>query len=248
MHRMQRSGSSSDIGRRIVALRQRLGLNQSRFGRQVGVDQSTVSRWESGRQMPGPVELSRIARLAGDSIEALLGAAPAVATPPPPAGPAWAPVSRDAAPIAPAWRRDAALDLAAARPLPAAVAKDLPILGEAEGGELGFFLGNGEVLGYADRPPTLAGVRHAYAVVVRGDSMEPRYLEGELLLVNPLRQVRPGDFAVVELAGGQAFIKQFLRRAAGRVVVRQLNPTAEIEFPAGDVKNLHLIVGSLADW
>lgn len=34
--------------REVVALREQLGLNQAQFAAELGVDQSTVSRWENG--------------------------------------------------------------------------------------------------------------------------------------------------------------------------------------------------------
>ena len=44
-------------GESVVALRQRLGLNQSDFWNQLGVTQSGGSRYESGRRIPEPVQL-----------------------------------------------------------------------------------------------------------------------------------------------------------------------------------------------
>lgn len=39
----------------VSAIRQELGLSQSDFGEKVGVDQSTVSLWETGKTEPrGP--------------------------------------------------------------------------------------------------------------------------------------------------------------------------------------------------
>lgn len=37
---------------RIKALRERMGLNQTDFAKEVGVDQSTLSLWESGGRSP----------------------------------------------------------------------------------------------------------------------------------------------------------------------------------------------------
>lgn len=38
----------------IVSLRAQLGLSQAEFGRRLGADQTTVSRWERGLQRPEP--------------------------------------------------------------------------------------------------------------------------------------------------------------------------------------------------
>lgn len=63
----------SRVGRRIRQLRNKLGLKQAAFGRLVGVDQSTVSRWESDTHPPEGEPLLRLARLAGTTVEEFLG-------------------------------------------------------------------------------------------------------------------------------------------------------------------------------
>lgn len=44
-------------GREVRDLRQKLGLNQSEFWRHIAVTQSGGSRYESGRDMPKPVQI-----------------------------------------------------------------------------------------------------------------------------------------------------------------------------------------------
>ena len=44
-------------GEAALAMRQKAGLNQSRFWSAVGVGQSAVSRYESGRNIPRPVQM-----------------------------------------------------------------------------------------------------------------------------------------------------------------------------------------------
>lgn len=133
-------------------------------------------------------------------------------------------------------------------PAPPAGARDLPVLGEARGGENGFFLTNGEVLAYAERPPALRNVRHAYALVMRGTSMEPRYFEGELLCIHPLRPVNRDNFVHIELHDGRSYVKQFLRRDNEWVWVRQLNPEATVQFRAPDIKHIRRIIATAEDW
>jgi DNA-binding transcriptional regulator YiaG len=46
---------SDDFPVDVAAIRQELGLSQAAFGEKVGVDQSTVSLWETGKSDPrGP--------------------------------------------------------------------------------------------------------------------------------------------------------------------------------------------------
>lgn len=51
------------IAARIKRIRKHLGLSQSAFGEKIGVQQRTVSDWESARTSPGAVEMLRIVGL-----------------------------------------------------------------------------------------------------------------------------------------------------------------------------------------
>jgi len=133
-------------------------------------------------------------------------------------------------------------------PAPPPGARDLPVLGEARGGDDGFFLTNGDVLAYAERPPALRNVRHAYALVMRGTSMEPRYFEGELLCIHPLRPVHRDNFVHIELHDGRSYVKQFLRRDDEWLWVRQLNPEATVQFRNMDIKHCRRIIATAEDW
>ena len=48
----------------VKEIRKRMGLNQTQFGKKVGVGLQTVSNWESGRSKPRAKVLARIAKLA----------------------------------------------------------------------------------------------------------------------------------------------------------------------------------------
>ena len=79
-----------------------------------------------------------------------------------------------------------------------------------------------EPVSWIPRDPRLEGMREAYGCFVSGDSMEPAYERGNLLLVNPSADVSPGDDCVFlrETADGTryALIKRLVgaTRAAGR--------------------------------
>ncbi|MFC5805327.1 helix-turn-helix transcriptional regulator [Streptomyces formicae] len=56
--------------RRLAERRKACGLNQEGFAEAVGVDRSTVQRWESGKNDPQPWQRPRIAKvLAITSVE-----------------------------------------------------------------------------------------------------------------------------------------------------------------------------------
>lgn len=119
--------------------------------------------------------------------------------------------------------------------------RDLPILGHAKAGEMGVFIDNGTIGGYAVRPDSLAGVPDAYAVYVNDTSMFPAFKHGKLAYVNPIRPVQPGDDVVIQLSDGQALIKTFVKRTKKVFFFKQYSPAKELEFPADDVTQIHFI-------
>lgn len=49
-----------DVPRLVKGLRQRMGLTQEQFAREVGVTFSTVNLWENGHRRPQPYLLRRL--------------------------------------------------------------------------------------------------------------------------------------------------------------------------------------------
>jgi SOS-response transcriptional repressor LexA len=65
--------------------------------------------------------------------------------------------------------------------------------------------------GEGERIPTKYRVRkHTYALRVRGDSMEPKFPEGAILIVEPDENPEPGAFVIVRHNGGEATFKQLM--------------------------------------
>lgn len=129
------------------------------------------------------------------------------------------------------------------------LSRDLPVLGTAVGGDGGRFDFNGEVVDYVRRPPGLDHAQGAFAIYVQGDSMAPRYEEGELVFVHPGRPPRPGCDVVVELVGsegepGQSLLKRLLRRTADRLELSQFNPPKEFSVPLKKVKAVYRILSA----
>ena len=51
---------------------------------------------------------------------------------------------------------------------------------------------------------------HAFALVVHGDSMEPKFLEGEVIVVDPDKQRESGSYVIAK-NGDEATFKRLLR-------------------------------------
>lgn len=77
-----------------------------------------------------------------------------------------------------------------------------------------------------------------FALRVAGDSMEPEFTEGEILIINPHADVNPGDFVVVKNGKGEATLKQ-LKKYGNTLVLHPLNPRyKDMEVKKGE---LHVI-------
>ena len=134
-------------------------------------------------------------------------------------------------------------------PAAASLSRDLEVRGTAVGGESGSFDFNGEVVDYLRRPPGLVGARKAFAIYATGDSMSPRYEEGEIVFVHPGRPAMPGSDVIIELHGsdgepGQCYIKRLVRRTGTKLIVKQFNPPKEISFPLNQVRSVFRVLTS----
>jgi len=72
-----------------------------------------------------------------------------------------------------------------------------------------------------------------YVIRVRGDSMEPRIQDGDLILVDYSKEPHPGNI-VIALVNGAAVVKKFMLEM-GRVILRSANPRySDIEIMEPD--------------
>lgn len=124
---------------------------------------------------------------------------------------------------------------------------NIPLYGSAVGGIHGEFELNGSFLGHVTGPVSLKLIRGAYAVIVQGESMFPRYEDGETVFVNPHKRVKRGDYVVVQIqleeAGPKlAYVKRFESRNAEELVLSQLNPLDTLRFKESTVVSVHYIL------
>lgn len=73
--------------------------------------------------------------------------------------------------------------------------------------------------------------KNVFALRVMGDSMEPEFAEGEIIIVNPHVEAAPNDFIVVKNRNEEATFKQ-LKRYGSKWVLHPLNP----RYPDQEVK------------
>lgn len=225
---------SVDIGNRIKLVREARGkLSQSKFAERLGgVTRGAVGNWELGKGIKRE-NLQTIADHFRVSFE-------------------WLASGRGE------------MDIGPAKPLakteiPNAVIGGklteygslIPLYGHAVGGVDGEFVLNGNKLDDILAPPGLSPMNGAYAVTCAGESMEPRYYDGETVFVDPTRRVRKSDFVVAQIKARDddgspplAYIKRFVRHNDTELVLEQFNPPKELRFPHANVVSVHYIAGS----
>ena len=230
-----RGSKNSGMETWTPAGRIKFGMRRARLdsaadlGRQAGVNVTTMRAYVNGTRNPPldvAIEIGRALNISGQWIFNGKGKA----TDPNPAY-VPSPNARDPRPIAGDFSTET-----------------IPVYGTGMGGSDGRFELNGQVIDRIAAPPGLRGAKDAYALYVVGDSMEPRYYEGETVFVHPGKPVRQGDFVVVHLNPKQdgepyaGLIKRFVSRSLGKVVVEQFNPHRIIELDASSVGRIHRIV------
>jgi phage repressor protein C with HTH and peptisase S24 domain len=106
-----------------------------------------------------------------------------------------------------------------------AVTQSVPLIGFAQAGAGGFFDDGGFPVGKGWDEIAFPGVsdEHAYALEISGDSMEPAYRKGDIIVVSPAAPVRRGDRVVVKTKKGEVLVKQLARRTTKTVELASLN-------------------------
>ena len=121
----------------------------------------------------------------------------------------------------------------------------IPLLGLAQAGSEGFFDDAGYPVGGAWDEVGLpeVGVPHAYALEISGDSMEPVFRDGDMVVVSPAAPIRRNDRIVLRSIAGEIMAKQLARRSARRIELRSLNPAhRDRSFDLTEVAWMHRIV------
>lgn len=119
----------------------------------------------------------------------------------------------------------------------------VPIVGHAiaspDGGgyftDMGLPTGAGD--GFVPFPTTDAG---AYALRVKGDSMQPRICPGEILVIEPNATAVPGNYVLVKAADGRRMIKQFLYKTGANFTFGSVNSDHKpITLSAEEIEAIH---------
>lgn len=124
---------------------------------------------------------------------------------------------------------------------------DLPVYESAQGGPGGMVI-TYEPIEFIRRPDFLEHVKDAFAFYVIGDSMSPRFEQGERLLVHPKRPPRPGRDVLVVFKNGDgpehnAMVKRLVKIGPDNLTLKQFNPPKVFDVDMARVSNIFTILG-----
>jgi len=209
----------ADIWRALDTLAAEHGLSASGLAKRAGLDPTTFNpskrRMPDGRaRWPGTESLAKVLEATGASLEAFTAL------------------------------------ITGARALASSgsirqIQRRIPLIGLAQAGGEGFFDDGGYPVGGGWDEVSLPDIAdpNAYALEISGESMDPVFRDGDLVIVSPSAPIRRGDRVVARTMGGEVMAKQLARRSARRVDLRSLNPTyPNYSFDLAEISWLHRIV------
>jgi len=108
---------------------------------------------------------------------------------------------------------------------PGAAGRPIPLIGLAQAGTGGYFDDGGFPVGGGWDEVRFPEVddENAYALEISGDSMQPLYRDGDIIVMSPSAPTRRGDRVVVKTNDGEILAKELKRRTAKTIELRSLN-------------------------
>jgi phage repressor protein C with HTH and peptisase S24 domain len=208
-----------DMGERIRECREALKLTQGGLAKLVGVDQSSITLWETGQSEPKSANLSKLAK----TLETT---------------PGWLRYGTSTPPVVDSMETAHRFE-----PMPVPeMPRDLPVYAGVRGGMDGEIIDLSHAVDYTIRPPSLRGIQEAAGVLVTGSSMEPRYMPGEIVICHPRKPLTRDCYVVLVFTDQTGVVKQWIGRDDRVVRVRQLNPKKTLSYPRDKVADVYRII------
>ena len=116
----------------------------------------------------------------------------------------------------------------AVKPKPAGRGVRIPVLGRVVAGIP--IEAVEEILDYEEITPELAAPGEFFALKIRGHSMEPRMMEGDVVIVRRQDDVDSGDVAIVLVNGDEATVKRVKKQEEGITLIATNTSVYEPHF------------------
>ena len=206
------------IGKRIALLRELKGWNQSELAREMKVTPQSVQAWEAGKNVPRQQKMTRLAEVLGVSVGELM--------------------SDDA--IEGEFQRITGQLESNVEQGPPIVSpyRAIPIVGTAQMGAEGYWYALEEADGTVDAYSRDAS---AYALRLKGDSMEPAIHSGWVAVIEPDRDYFPGEYVMVRTTEGESMLKRLLYSNEAEVSLLSVNGHTIRNIPTEQIEHIHSV-------
>jgi phage repressor protein C with HTH and peptisase S24 domain len=206
------------IGKRIALLREMKGWNHSELAREMKVTPQSVQAWEAGKNVPRQQKMTRLAEVLGVSVGDLM--------------------SDDA--IEGEFQRITGQLESNVEQGPPIVSpyRAIPIVGTAQMGADGYWYALEEADGTVDAYSRDAS---AYALRLKGDSMEPAIHSGWVAVIEPDRDYFPGEYVMVRTTEGESMLKRLLYSNEAEVSLLSVNGHTIRNIPTEQIEHIHSV-------
>ena len=105
-----------------------------------------------------------------------------------------------------------------------------------------------DIIDYEEIPHSMAKSGEFFALQIKGDSMEPRIKEGDVVIVRKQPDVESGEVAIVLVNGDEATIKK-VQKFNGGINLVPSNPAYEVKtYSKDDIESLPVsIIGKVVE-
>lgn len=200
------------------------GLTQSELAKRIGVSKTTITFWKTG-----------VNKLSGENLMALAKALRCSAR--------WlatgegAPVPEGLSLDKPWLDMDDASNVEQGPPIVSPY-RAIPIVGTAQMGAEGYWYALEEADGTVDAYSRDAS---AYALRLKGDSMEPAIHSGWVAVIEPDRDYFPGEYVMVRTTEGESMLKRLLYCNEAEVSLLSVNGHAIRNIPTEQIEHIHSV-------
>lgn len=105
-----------------------------------------------------------------------------------------------------------------------------------------------DVLDWEEISEEMARLGEYFALRIRGDSMEPKFSEGDVVIVRKQEAVDNGQVAVVMVNGNDATVKKFYKTAAGVMLVGNNPSFTPLNYTPEQVEQLPVrVIGRVVE-